>query len=99
MIKDKNGRNFIPVAEDYIRKGLLDEAIDLLKEGVERYPGYLSARVSLGKAYLEKGLINEAGIDKINKGVLLVELNKSTKVVNVINRFKAEVKEIVVWTY
>ena len=60
MIKDKNGRNFIPVAEDYIRKGLLDEAIDLLKEGVERYPGYLSARVSLGKAYLEKGLINEA---------------------------------------
>src|SRR3990172_6740281 len=54
MLNDMHGRNFIPVAEEYIRKGLLDQAIDLLKEGVEIYPGYLSARVSLGKAYLEK---------------------------------------------
>ncbi len=60
MLNDMHGRNFIPVAEEYIRKGLIDQAIDLLKEGVEIYPGYLSARVSLGKAYLEKGMINEA---------------------------------------
>jgi len=46
-----------------------------------------------------KGLTNEAGIDRVNKGVLLVERGKSTKIVNVLKRFKAEVKEIVVWTY
>jgi len=60
MINDKHDRNFIPIAEEYIRTGLLDEAIDLLKEGVKTYPDYLSARVSLGKAYIEKGMINEA---------------------------------------
>ncbi len=60
MINDKQGKNFIPIAEEYIRKGLLDQAIELLKEGIEIYPGYLSARVSLGKAYIEKGMMNEA---------------------------------------
>ncbi len=60
MLNDKQGKNFIPVAEEYIRKGLLDQAIDLLKEGIDRYPSYLSARVSLGKAYAEKGMIGEA---------------------------------------
>ncbi|MCC7201135.1 MAG: hypothetical protein IT393_00490 [Nitrospirae bacterium] len=60
MSNDKHGRNFIPVAEEYIRKGMLDQAIELLKEGIGLYPGYLSARVSLGKAYMEKGMFNEA---------------------------------------
>ncbi len=60
MIKDRHDKNFIPIAEEYIRKGLLDEAIGLLKKGIERYPSYLSARVSLGKAYIEKGMISEA---------------------------------------
>lgn len=60
MINDKHGKNFIPIAEDYMRKGLLDQAIDLLKEGIAIYPSYLSARVSLGKAYIEKGMAHEA---------------------------------------
>lgn len=60
MLNSLHGRNFIPIAEEYIRKGLFEQAIDLLKEGIEIYPGYLSARVSLGKAYLEKGMIKEA---------------------------------------
>jgi len=46
-----------------------------------------------------KGLTNEPGIDKINRGVLLVDRIKSTKVINVLKRFKAEVKEIAVWGY
>jgi len=46
-----------------------------------------------------KGLTNEPGIDKINKGVILVDRNKSTKVINVLKRFKAEVKEVAVWAY
>lgn len=63
--------------------------------------GSISKSEFKGKKYKTetKGLANEPGIDKINKGVLLVDRNKSTKVINVLKRFKAEVKEIVVWTY
>lgn len=60
MSNEKHGKNFIPIAEEYISKGRLDEAIDLLKEGIEIYPDYLSARVFLGKAYIEKGMQEEA---------------------------------------
>jgi len=54
-----------------------------------------------GKKYRTetKGLINEPGIDKVNKGVLLTDRKKSAKIVNMLKRFKAEVKETVVWTY
>lgn len=63
--------------------------------------GSISHSEFRGNRYITKtkGLISEAGIDKINKGVFLVDRNKSTKIINVIKRFKAEVKEIVVWTY
>ena len=60
MVKDNTGKSFIPIAEEYIKSGMLDDAIAVLKEGLERYPNYLGARVSLGKAYLEKGMISEA---------------------------------------
>ena len=60
MINDKHGKNFILVAEEYIKTGCLEEAIDLLKEGIKTYPDYLSARISLGKAFIAKGMINEA---------------------------------------
>jgi tetratricopeptide (TPR) repeat protein len=39
---------------------MLDEAVNVLLSGIERQPGYMSARVSLGKIYLEKGMMNEA---------------------------------------
>lgn len=63
--------------------------------------GSISRSESGGKKYITetKGLANEAGVDKINKGVILADRNKSAKIVNVLKRFKAEVKEIVVWTY
>ena len=63
--------------------------------------GSISSSESSGKKYITKteGLVNEAGIDKISNGVFLADRNKSAKIVNVMKRFKAEVKEIVVWTY
>ena len=60
MNKEKADRFFIPIAEEYIKAGMLDEAIAVLKEGLQKYPNYLGARVSLGKVYLEKGMIDEA---------------------------------------
>ena len=46
-----------------------------------------------------KGLSNEPGIERINKGVLLVERNKAAKIINMLKRFGADIKEIPVWTY
>lgn len=63
MNKDKHDSNFIPIAEEFISTGRLDEAIELLKEGITAYPDYLRARVSLGKAYIAKGMIDEAMLE------------------------------------
>lgn len=63
--------------------------------------GSISKSMSQGKEYKTetKGLTKELGIEKINKGVLLVERRKATKVINMLKRFKAKLKEIPVWTY
>lgn len=58
--KDPNSKLFVPLAEEYKKEGMLDEAISVLLRGIERQPGYMSARVSLGKIYLEKGMMNQA---------------------------------------
>lgn len=58
--KDPNSKLFVPLAEEYKKAGMLDEAIAVLTKGLERQPGYMSARVSLGKVYLEKGMLDEA---------------------------------------
>jgi len=58
--KDPNSKLFVPLAEEYRKEGMLDEAIAVLLDGIGRQPGYVSARVSLGKMYLEKGLQKEA---------------------------------------
>lgn len=61
--KDPNSKLFVPLAEEYKKAGMLDEAIDALMEGLARHPGYMSAHVSLGKIYLEKGMLSEAGAE------------------------------------
>ena len=58
--KDPNSKLFVPLAEEYKKEGMLDEAVSVLLGGIERQPGYMSARVSLGKIYLEKGMVNQA---------------------------------------
>jgi tetratricopeptide (TPR) repeat protein len=58
--KDPNSKLFVPLAEEYRKEGMLDDAVSVLLEGIGRQPAYMSARVSLGKIYLEKGLPKEA---------------------------------------
>lgn len=60
MAKDPASTLFFPLAEEYRRCGMLDEAIILLTDGLKNHPNFLSARVSLGKIYLQKGLVSEA---------------------------------------
>jgi len=45
------------------------------------------------------GLIKEAGIEKINNSVLMVDRTKSKKIMNLLKRFNADFREIPIWTY
>ncbi len=44
---------FAQLAEEYRRAGQFDEAVTVCREGLQRHPGYLSARVTLGRALQE----------------------------------------------
>jgi len=58
--KDPNSKLFLPLAEEYRKEGMLEEAIDVLQKGLEKHVSYTSARVLLGKTFLEKGMLDEA---------------------------------------
>lgn len=58
--KDPSSRLFLPLAEEYRKSGMADEAIKVILKGLERHPGYTSARVALGRLYLEKNMLEEA---------------------------------------
>jgi len=60
VAKDPNSKLFVPLAEEYKKRGMIDEAVSVLTEGLNSQPGYMSARVALGKIYLEKNMTAEA---------------------------------------
>jgi len=51
---------FVPLADAYRRSGMLDDAVEVCSKGLEKHPSYTSARVVLGRIYLEKDMLNEA---------------------------------------
>jgi hypothetical protein len=51
---------FAQLAEEYRRAGQTEEAVRISREGLTRHPGYLSARVTLGRALLDLGQLDEA---------------------------------------
>ena len=51
---------FAQLAEEYRRAGMTDDAVRICREGLTRHPGYLSARVTLGRALLDLGEQSEA---------------------------------------
>ena len=51
--KDPGSIAFAQLAEEYRRAGRFHEAIDVCRAGLARHPGYVSARVTLGRALLE----------------------------------------------
>ncbi|MFZ3064008.1 MAG: tetratricopeptide repeat protein [Nitrospirota bacterium] len=68
LAKDPSSKLFVPLAEEYIKGGMFEEAITVLKDGLKHHPSYISARVALGKAYHKKGLIKES-LDEFKKVV------------------------------
>lgn len=51
---------FAQLAEECRRSGSYEEAIAICRSGLETHPGYLSARVTLGRALLEVGDLDAA---------------------------------------
>lgn len=60
--QDPASIGFAALAEEYRRAGRLLEAIDTCRTGLRRHPAYLSARVTLGRALLASGALDEARI-------------------------------------
>src|SRR5688572_4100323 len=51
---------FAALAEEYRRAGRYQEAIATCEAGLQRHPAYLSAHVTLGRALIELGRLDEA---------------------------------------
>ncbi len=51
---------FAPLADAYREQGMLDEAIEMCKRGLEYHPDYGEAHLVLGRVYLEKDMWEEA---------------------------------------
>lgn len=58
--KDPASIAFAQLAEECRRVGRHQEAIDICRRGLERHPGYLSARVTLGRSLLHLGQLDAA---------------------------------------
>lgn len=54
---------FVQLAEEFRKLGRLDDAIETLRQGIERQPGYMSARISLGRVYMDKKMLTEAAAE------------------------------------
>jgi tetratricopeptide (TPR) repeat protein len=51
---------FLPLAKAYCKAGRYAEAVETCRQGLSKHPYYWAARVILGQAYLEQGMLDEA---------------------------------------
>jgi len=61
--KDPASIAFAQLAEELRRSGGHQEAVDTCRAGLKIHPGYLSARVTLGRALIELGHLDEAQVE------------------------------------
>jgi tetratricopeptide (TPR) repeat protein len=60
---DPSSIAFAQLGEELRRFGANEEAIDVCQAGLVRHPGYLSARVTLGRALLDIGQLDDAHVE------------------------------------
>jgi tetratricopeptide (TPR) repeat protein len=61
--KDPASIAFAQLAEEFRRAGRHQESVDACRAGLAIHPGYLSARVTLGRALLELGQLDDAQLE------------------------------------
>ena len=65
---DPASRIFAPLAEAYRKAGLVDEAIDIAREGLKVHPRFIAGRVALARALFDKRLYQEV-VDELTSVV------------------------------
>ena len=58
--RDPEGRGFAPLVDAYRRAGDARQAFELLKDGLERHPDFVSGHVVAARLFLDNGLLDEA---------------------------------------
>jgi len=51
LAMDPHSKAFLPLAEEYCKVGMWEEAVSVLEDGLKYYPGFITAMVALGRAY------------------------------------------------
>jgi tetratricopeptide (TPR) repeat protein len=60
LAKDPHSKAFMPLAEEYGKVGMWQEAAAVLEDGLNLYPGFITAMVALGRAYDHMGQATKA---------------------------------------
>jgi tetratricopeptide (TPR) repeat protein len=60
LAKDPHSKVFMPLAEEYGKVGMWQEAAGVLEDGLKFYPGFITAMVALGRAYDRMGEATKA---------------------------------------
>jgi tetratricopeptide (TPR) repeat protein len=61
--KDPASIAFAQLAEEHRRAGQFEEAVRVCRAGLAQHPAYLSARITLGRALIETGRLDEAATE------------------------------------
>ena len=51
LAMDPRSKAFLPLAEEYCKVDMWEEAVSVLEAGLKHYPGFITAMVVLGRAY------------------------------------------------
>jgi tetratricopeptide (TPR) repeat protein len=60
LAKDPHSKAFMPLAEEYVKVGMWQEAVGVLEDGLKLYPNFITAMVTLGRAYDHMGQATKA---------------------------------------
>jgi tetratricopeptide (TPR) repeat protein len=63
LLADPASIAFAQLAEEYRRAGLLTDAVTVCRDGLARYPRYLSARITLGRSLLGLDQLDAAALE------------------------------------
>ena len=63
LAKDPKSLVFSPLANAYRKNNMIDEAIEILQKGLEIHSSYASARIVLGRCYLDKRMYELAKVE------------------------------------
>jgi tetratricopeptide (TPR) repeat protein len=55
VAKDPRSKDFLPLADEYIKAGMWQEAAAVLEDGLKVYPGFVTAMAALGRVYDQLG--------------------------------------------